>query len=823
MPPRLRTDLDATTVDEQGVSCVEVTDPITAVSFRFYDFEYALALQLTGQPLAEVVVWAGDTYGVDLSMESLDAFVEKLAGLGFLAGAGSGAQPAVLVPSSASSGSEPFGGMTTTTVGEDAPLLSDVAMPDAFEEPVGEATFGNAVAPEGLLSGDATEYSLKQGGSGLWEQGSGQRRDAPLAAAPEAPAERQPRVAPGSSAPPAHHDVAAEPAAPPTPFDLPAPAPPALVAPAPAAPPALVAPAPAAPFDSAGTPPVAGEGEPPLPRLRILSDPLPPVPTPGGRDFDDATVVAAKPPVAPARDVVAPPAPRLDFRASSVASTTPPEVVAKAPPASASPAPVEAPRSATRPPVDLPPAVAATPDRAASPPVADTAAHAETPLASVAHFIVAESSALAPSGALDAGIINSRPPLQKKESPRVVSPAALPASSAWATHLAADVDAAAGGRRQPPRPEVVIMPPVVESAPSPESPAPAPHRRSSVLFVLLLLGAVGGGAAWFLRPTGGPEVAESSSAVVVHVVSPQPTAFYRWFDTVGVVVAGRDDTLETPTAGKLQDAMPPGTTFSAGETIARLQGVAARELLVNQIRSRIALYEQLRDSRRAEGSEAAARQAEAKLATRRQELAAAQAAQAELEIHPKLAGEIAELLVPKGVFIKAGTPVFRIRATGPRATFELPAADAARARALGFCRVETVPGSGGGADGGATETNTRAIDCSLSAAGAEDEGKLAVDLVGATVAAPGTQVRLASARYDGVFPVPRAALAHEGTTDRVWIATGSGGKIAESRVVELAATVDDLGLVSRGISVGDAVIVDPPASLRDGAEVNVAR
>jgi hypothetical protein len=88
--------------------------------------------------------------------------------------------------------------------------------------------------------------------------------------------------------------------------------------------------------------------------------------------------------------------------------------------------------------------------------------------------------------------------------------------------------------------------------------------------------------------------------------------------------------------------------------------------------------------------------------------------------------------------------------------------------------------------------------------------------------APGTQVRLASARYDGVFPVARSAVVHDGNTNRVWLAT-SGNRLATSHPVDVAATIDDLALVSRGLSVGDAIIVDPPGSLRDGAEINVAR
>src|SRR5216110_737328 len=110
MAPRLRDDLVAATVEEDGVVYLDLTDPATGVSFRFYDFEYELAMQLTGQPVEDVVAWASVTYELDLTPAALDEFVEKLAGLGFLAsaGAGIGAQPTEISPLSPSSGSAPF-------------------------------------------------------------------------------------------------------------------------------------------------------------------------------------------------------------------------------------------------------------------------------------------------------------------------------------------------------------------------------------------------------------------------------------------------------------------------------------------------------------------------------------------------------------------------------------------------------------------------------------------------------------------------------------------------------------------------------------------
>jgi multidrug efflux pump subunit AcrA (membrane-fusion protein) len=696
MTPRLRNDLAVSNTEEDGVACVEVTDPLTGSSFRFYDFEYALAQQLNGQPLEAVVAWAAATYGIELGSDALDTFVEKLAGLGFLADGRAGAGPAADLSPVAPAAEGP----------------ADVPGVEAFA-----AEIAASVVDDEAIS----------------------------TAVPE-------------------------------------PAPPASVQ-------AAVALTP----DVAGAPPVPRQPERVPPRLHMLGGPLPPPagppakspsPSPWG-DSDDADSTA-------------------DFDAalsvlgdsSAPSGETPLAFIAHAVAVKSSgPAPVGALDTAAAPP---PRAPAPTPE--AAPSVSAVAAAAAAAAAVVAPS-VAETQAAAPSGALggpgswtadvDDQIEHPRPPPE---------------------------------RRPPQRPELVVIPPTpVPVAGEATMAVPLPRRKGGAAAVLLLLAGAAAAAVWFLRPDPEPAVAPvGASAPTVHVVSPQPTTFYRWFETIGTVSAGRDDTLSFARPGRLQDAMAPGTTFAAGEPIARLKGVGERELLVNKIRSRVAFLEQLRDISRSLG-EAALRQAEAKLAAKRQELAAAQAAQAQLEIRPPVAGEIAQLLVPKGAFVAAGAPVFHVRAAGPQATFALSADDVAKARALGFCRLETIPGSAApSADGGASEgaAGARAIDCAYAAPSGSDTS-LAVGVGNASGVAPGTQVRLASARYDGVYPVPRSALVRDGEATRLWVATAAHA--ASSRTVEVAATIDELALVSRGLGVGDAIIIDPPLSLREGTEINVAR
>ncbi len=84
--PRFRTDLEASATEAEGVACVDVTDPRTGKKFRFYDFEYQLALQLNGRPLAEVAEWATSAYEVELTAAGIAEFGSRLAELGFIEG-----------------------------------------------------------------------------------------------------------------------------------------------------------------------------------------------------------------------------------------------------------------------------------------------------------------------------------------------------------------------------------------------------------------------------------------------------------------------------------------------------------------------------------------------------------------------------------------------------------------------------------------------------------------------------------------------------------------------------------------------------------------
>jgi multidrug efflux pump subunit AcrA (membrane-fusion protein) len=84
--PRFRRDLEAVPVEAEGQSYVDVRDQRMGKSFRFYDFEYRVALAFDGLPLEKVIPWVKISTGLELQVDQLQAFAECLEAMGFLEG-----------------------------------------------------------------------------------------------------------------------------------------------------------------------------------------------------------------------------------------------------------------------------------------------------------------------------------------------------------------------------------------------------------------------------------------------------------------------------------------------------------------------------------------------------------------------------------------------------------------------------------------------------------------------------------------------------------------------------------------------------------------
>jgi biotin carboxyl carrier protein len=83
--PRFRTDLVAEPIEEAGQRFVDVIDPDTGSSFRFYDVEYSLACAMDGErDIAGLVAWAREELGVAPTSDELSTVIATLGDLGYI-------------------------------------------------------------------------------------------------------------------------------------------------------------------------------------------------------------------------------------------------------------------------------------------------------------------------------------------------------------------------------------------------------------------------------------------------------------------------------------------------------------------------------------------------------------------------------------------------------------------------------------------------------------------------------------------------------------------------------------------------------------------
>ena len=101
--PSFRNDLVARPLDDGGQRFIEVTDPDTGSSFKFYEIEYAIACAMDGErDVGELAEWARLELGLEPSPAELEVVIGTLGDLGYLEGAGGEAAARdMLVPQSA--------------------------------------------------------------------------------------------------------------------------------------------------------------------------------------------------------------------------------------------------------------------------------------------------------------------------------------------------------------------------------------------------------------------------------------------------------------------------------------------------------------------------------------------------------------------------------------------------------------------------------------------------------------------------------------------------------------------------------------------------
>ena len=73
---------------------------------------------------------------------------------------------------------------------------------------------------------------------------------------------------------------------------------------------------------------------------------------------------------------------------------------------------------------------------------------------------------------------------------------------------------------------------------------------------------------------------------------------------------------------------------------------------------------------------------------------------------------------------------------------------------------------------------------------------------------------------EDVFTIPTSAVVQVGASDRLYVAAPTGR--AEVRAISLAERDDEQVIVTQGLDVGDAVIVDVPTGLGPNSQITVA-
>jgi hypothetical protein len=92
--PHFRSDLVAQPIDEEGERFVDVTDPDSGKTFRFYEVEYSIACAMNGQrDVSGLAIWAQMELGLQTSPDELQTVIHTLADLGYLDNWSKGAQP----------------------------------------------------------------------------------------------------------------------------------------------------------------------------------------------------------------------------------------------------------------------------------------------------------------------------------------------------------------------------------------------------------------------------------------------------------------------------------------------------------------------------------------------------------------------------------------------------------------------------------------------------------------------------------------------------------------------------------------------------------
>ena len=801
--PRLRRDLLATIFEQDGVRCVDVHDPRRGSTFRLFGYEYSVALALDGRPLAKIIPWVRLSTGLELTVEQLTAFAERLDQLGFLvspmARTPAGPRDRTPVPvrrtvewaavTRVPASSEPL------TVWMPVPIP---AQPETAEDDAptpSPAPSRESPAPESPAP--VTEPAPPDA-----EAAATETRLVDVEPAAEPPA--------GMATPLPDVEPAAEPPAgmaTPSPDVEPTAEPPAgMATPSPDVEPAAEPPA--------ETAKPSRDVEPATELPVGMATPSPDV----GPAAESPAVVAiswasygalqAQPWLLAADATPGPvetPAPELanspvETRAAEPVS---PSVVPAVEPVSPS---FEAPAAEpVSPSVEAPAAELVSPSFEA--PAAEPVSPSVEAPAPPASLQVQDPSAISLE-TLPSGVLKEEPPPIPPEA-RTPSPLRqLPPQG----RMSAAEDADAASRRR-----VVQSGARVLTPGSRRTLTPPPLRTPGVAPASSRF-AAGHSGPWIFYALLGTVAALAVAAVVVPLaVSPhppaavrarvlvvKPTAVLRWFDGTALLESLPGEVLSLPAGGKVIRLAPAGTALKAGDVVAAtdVAGPALAELARQQ--GRLAYFEQLAEGMRDTGDEKRVGEARVRVDRGAGLVGQALAALSRVAVVAQTSGQVEATLATLGQSVRAGAPAVRLRSAGWRANFELARPLVARVRKQGFC---------------AAEIDGQPVGCSFIPDGG-DENHAVIQLAPEAATAAGRPVRLARVRLSDAFLVPASALSRVGDSDRVLVVAPTGR--AEARnVVVVDRTASD-AVITQGLDAGDVLIVETSQPVGAGAQVRIA-
>lgn len=209
--------------------------------------------------------------------------------------------------------------------------------------------------------------------------------------------------------------------------------------------------------------------------------------------------------------------------------------------------------------------------------------------------------------------------------------------------------------------------------------------------------------------------------------------------------------------------------------------------------------------------------AEASLAQARAEEAIAAEQRARCNVKAPFAGRVGKRVADPGSMLAVGTPIFTfVDDSVLEFRASVPSNDYARVRvgAPATLTVDALPDAK--LAGKVTRVTplvaerTRSFEVTIEVPGARE-------LVGGLFG----RAEVRTGRVDGALVVPPQAIARDGSNpDEAQVFVVASGK-AERRTVSLGVEGADAVQVTKGLSAGDQVILDPPAALGSGAPVEV--